>query len=311
MPRTRGPTFACLTRNMLETGRHKYPAVAAWRRLDDCPPRQPRTDLEGHPSLPDFAIVDLDGALSFPGDRGPDDAGRWEGDEVNAAVHFVDEAVRCRRPWAVVPPLGREEHCLGRVATVGDATGWSWEYLGRSGNVGGYRVEVGENRVRVLKDGVAVIDYAVPPLGGESIGTSSRSRKTCSSPGGGCPTGRRSSSSPTRPTGRTKRRGPERLGPRTQPTAKHHHAGMCLTDQGVPDEVAASDPIAGRGQEVATARSWPVSALARCPETAPNRTFAGERLPHSRPPRCGRPGAPSSPSSSANVSSTGSTSEIA
>jgi len=44
------------------------------------------------------------------------------------------------------------------------------EYLGRTGDVGGYHLEVGEDRVRVLKDGVAVLDHAVPPHGGRSIG---------------------------------------------------------------------------------------------------------------------------------------------
>ena len=44
------------------------------------------------------------------------------------------------------------------------------EYLGRSGDVGGYRMEVGEDRVRVLKEGVVVLDHEVPPHGGRSIG---------------------------------------------------------------------------------------------------------------------------------------------
>ena len=44
------------------------------------------------------------------------------------------------------------------------------EYVGRSGYVGGYRVVVGEDRIRVLKDGVAVADQPVPPLDGRSIG---------------------------------------------------------------------------------------------------------------------------------------------
>lgn len=44
------------------------------------------------------------------------------------------------------------------------------EYLGRSGDLGGYRIEVGEDRVRVLKDGVVVLDHAVPPHGERSIG---------------------------------------------------------------------------------------------------------------------------------------------
>lgn len=44
------------------------------------------------------------------------------------------------------------------------------EYVGRSGYVGGYRVVVGEDRVQVLKDGVAVADQSVPPLDGRPIG---------------------------------------------------------------------------------------------------------------------------------------------
>ena len=44
------------------------------------------------------------------------------------------------------------------------------EYLGRSGSLGGYRLEVGEDRVRVLKDDVVVLDHEVPPHDGTSIG---------------------------------------------------------------------------------------------------------------------------------------------
>ena len=44
------------------------------------------------------------------------------------------------------------------------------EYLGRSGDVGGYRMEVGEDRVRVLKEGVVVLDHQVPSHGGTSVG---------------------------------------------------------------------------------------------------------------------------------------------
>src|SRR3712207_7032260 len=44
------------------------------------------------------------------------------------------------------------------------------ESLGRSGSLGGYRLEVGEDRVRVLKDGVSVLDHAVPRHDGTSIG---------------------------------------------------------------------------------------------------------------------------------------------
>jgi hypothetical protein len=44
------------------------------------------------------------------------------------------------------------------------------EYVGRSGYVGGYQVVVGEDRVRVLKDGVTVADQPVPLIDGRSIG---------------------------------------------------------------------------------------------------------------------------------------------
>ena len=44
------------------------------------------------------------------------------------------------------------------------------EYLGRSGSLGGYRLEIGEDRVRVLKGDVTILDHAAPPHGGRSIG---------------------------------------------------------------------------------------------------------------------------------------------
>ena len=44
------------------------------------------------------------------------------------------------------------------------------EYLGRSGDVGGYRLEVEDDRLRVLKEGVVVLDHVVPPHAGRSIG---------------------------------------------------------------------------------------------------------------------------------------------
>ena len=44
------------------------------------------------------------------------------------------------------------------------------EYVGRSGHIGGYQVVVSEDRIRVLKGGVAVADQPVPPLNGRSIG---------------------------------------------------------------------------------------------------------------------------------------------
>ncbi len=43
------------------------------------------------------------------------------------------------------------------------------EYIGRSGYVGGYRLLVSDDRIRVIKDGVPVVDHLVPPLDGASI----------------------------------------------------------------------------------------------------------------------------------------------
>ena len=66
-----------------------------------------------HPSpitLPDCVIFDLDGTFAFLGDRSPYDASRAEGDEVNAAVHFVFEAIRAGKPeTAILLVSGREE----------------------------------------------------------------------------------------------------------------------------------------------------------------------------------------------------------
>ena len=44
------------------------------------------------------------------------------------------------------------------------------EYLGRSGDVGGYRLVVEEDRVVATKEGVTVVDHEVPRRGGLSIG---------------------------------------------------------------------------------------------------------------------------------------------
>ena len=43
------------------------------------------------------------------------------------------------------------------------------EYAGRSGDVGGYQVEIGENDVRVLKAGVEVVRRQVEPHAGRSL----------------------------------------------------------------------------------------------------------------------------------------------
>ena len=44
------------------------------------------------------------------------------------------------------------------------------EYVGRSGDVGGYQVEIGDDRVRVLKDRVEVFGRPIEPHDGRSIG---------------------------------------------------------------------------------------------------------------------------------------------
>lgn len=55
-------------------------------------------------------IFDLDGTFAFLGDRSPYDASRAEGDEINAAVLFVYEAIRAGKPeTAVLLVSGREE----------------------------------------------------------------------------------------------------------------------------------------------------------------------------------------------------------
>ena len=55
-------------------------------------------------------IFDLDGTFAFLGDRSPYDASKSEGDEVNAAVHFVYEAIRQGKPeTAIFLISGRED----------------------------------------------------------------------------------------------------------------------------------------------------------------------------------------------------------
>jgi hypothetical protein len=58
----------------------------------------------------DCVIFDLDGTFAFLGDRSPYDGSRSEGDEINAAVQFVYEAIRAGKPeTAVLLVSGREE----------------------------------------------------------------------------------------------------------------------------------------------------------------------------------------------------------
>ena len=44
------------------------------------------------------------------------------------------------------------------------------DYVGRSGDVGGYQVEIGDHRFRVLKDRVEVFGRDIEPHDGRSIG---------------------------------------------------------------------------------------------------------------------------------------------
>src|SRR5262245_55433496 len=58
----------------------------------------------------DCVIFDLDGTFAFLGDRSPYNAGRCEEDELNAAVHFIYDAIRRGQPeTAVILISGREE----------------------------------------------------------------------------------------------------------------------------------------------------------------------------------------------------------
>ena len=55
-------------------------------------------------------IFDLDGTFAFLGARSPYDASTAEDDELNAAVHFVYEAIRAGKPeTAIVLISGRED----------------------------------------------------------------------------------------------------------------------------------------------------------------------------------------------------------
>jgi len=69
----------------------------------------PRPDGASSPLRP-CVIFDLDGTFAFLGDRSPYDASSAEGDEVNAAVNFVYQAVRSGTPeTAILLVSGREE----------------------------------------------------------------------------------------------------------------------------------------------------------------------------------------------------------
>src|SRR3954468_16888379 len=70
-----------------------------------------RTPEKTQTALPPCVIFDLDGTFAFLGDRSPYDASRAEGDEGNAAVNFVYQAIRAGKPeTAILFVSGREEH---------------------------------------------------------------------------------------------------------------------------------------------------------------------------------------------------------
>jgi len=61
-------------------------------------------------AMRECVIFDLDGTFAFLGDRSPYDASKAEGDEINAAVHFVYEAIRRGKPeTAIFLVSGRED----------------------------------------------------------------------------------------------------------------------------------------------------------------------------------------------------------
>jgi uncharacterized protein (DUF2141 family) len=61
-------------------------------------------------ALRECVIFDLDGTFAFLGERSPYDASTAEDDELNAAVHFVYEAIRAGKPeTAIVVISGRED----------------------------------------------------------------------------------------------------------------------------------------------------------------------------------------------------------
>jgi hypothetical protein len=78
-------------------------------RMNDGSPKPPDDDASDA-AAPECVIFDLDGTFAFLGDRSPYDASKAEGDEVNAAVHFVYEAIRAGKPGAAVFLVsGRED----------------------------------------------------------------------------------------------------------------------------------------------------------------------------------------------------------
>ena len=82
-------------------------------------------------------IFDLDGTFAFLGDRGPYDASKAEGDEVNAAAHFVYEAIRAGKPeTAVFLVSGREDRWRAETERWLELHGITYDalFLRRSGD---------------------------------------------------------------------------------------------------------------------------------------------------------------------------------
>jgi hypothetical protein len=89
------------------------------------------------PAGPECVIFDLDGTFAFLGDRSPYDASRAEGDEVNAAVFFVYQAIRRGAPeTAIFLVSGREDRWREQTQRWLERHGITYDalYLRRTGD---------------------------------------------------------------------------------------------------------------------------------------------------------------------------------
>lgn len=72
--------------------------------------RSPRPTPPSPTTYPPCVIFDLDGTFALLGERNPYDASRAEADKLNAAVHFVYEAIRRGFPdTAIILVSGRDD----------------------------------------------------------------------------------------------------------------------------------------------------------------------------------------------------------
>ena len=88
-------------------------------------------------AMRECVIFDLDGTFAFLGDRSPYDASKAEGDEVNAAVHFVYEAIRHGKPeTAILIVSGREDRWRPETERWLERHGITYDalYLRRTGD---------------------------------------------------------------------------------------------------------------------------------------------------------------------------------